>query len=170
MPKQMATLDRVVLAVLLASVGVLTTAFGFQYLGGLRPCPLCIAQRWPYAAAIVLSGFALSVVRHDRRAAALLLGACGILFLAGAGIALHHAGVEQHWWQGSAECTAPAGGGALTLQQMTARLLATPVVRCDEIPWSFLGLSMAAWNVPVSSALALLSLGAARFLGPWRTK
>ena len=154
-------LDRVALAILIASLGILGSAFAFQYLGGLQPCPLCIAQRWPYAATLGLSAFAVAVARDDRRAARLLIGAAGLVFAIGAGIAIHHVGVEQHWWTGSAECTAPAGGANLSVAEMTARLFATPVVRCDEIPWSFLGLSMAAWNALVSSGLAASSLLAA---------
>lgn len=161
-------LARLALLILIASIAILGAAFGFQYVGGLQPCQLCIYQRWPYAATVALSAFALAVADHDRRATALLLGACGIAFLVGAGIALHHAGVEQHWWQGSAECTAPSLGSGLSLEQMTVRLLATPVVRCDEIPWSFLGLSMAAWNGLLSFGLGVLSFGAAWRFGPWR--
>jgi len=162
------TLPRIALLILVGSIAILGTAFGFQYLGGLQPCPLCITQRWPYAATIGLSAFALAVVDHDRRASALLIGACGIAFLVGGAVALNHVGVEQKWWTGSAECTAPPLGASLTLEQMTARLLATPLVRCDEIPWSFLGLSMAAWNGLLSLGLGVLALGAAWHFGPWR--
>jgi len=158
-------LDRVALAILFASLGILGAAFAFQYLGGLQPCPLCIAQRWPYAATIGLSAFAAAVAKDDRRAARLLLACAGTAFAIGAAIAVHHAGVEQGWWTGSAECTAPAGGANLSVAEMTARLLATPVVRCDEIPWSFLGLSMAAWNALMSAGLAAVS-----FLVAWKAK
>ena len=42
-------------------------------------------------------------------------------------------------------------------------LLATPVIRCDEIAWSFAGLSMAGWNMLASmgiTALAVITLTA----------
>jgi disulfide bond formation protein DsbB len=39
--------------------------------------------------------------------------------------------------------------------------IAAPV-RCDEVPWSLMGISMAGWNVIVSLALALIWVKAAR--------
>ena len=37
-----------------------------------------------------------------------------------------------------------------------ARLQAAPVVRCDEVTWRFLGLSMAAWNALCSAGLTVI--------------
>jgi disulfide bond formation protein DsbB len=36
------------------------------------------------------------------------------------------------------------------------------VARCDQVAWSLFGISMAGYNVLISSALALFSLWAAR--------
>jgi disulfide bond formation protein DsbB len=39
----------------------------------------------------------------------------------------------------------------------------TPVIRCDEASWRFLGLSFAGWNAMVSAGLALVAaFGATR--------
>jgi disulfide bond formation protein DsbB len=40
--------------------------------------------------------------------------------------------------------------------------MAAPVVRCDEVAWTFAGLSMAEWNAALSFALAALWIAAAR--------
>ena len=145
--------------VLAASAGVLGTAFLFQFVGGLQPCVLCIYQRWPYVAAIVLATGALLFAGDRGRP--WLLGTAGAVFLVGAGIAFFHVGVEQHWWQGTASC----GGGpsADTVEALKARLLAAPVVRCDEVAWSLFGISMAGYNVLLSLALSAFSL-----FGAWR--
>jgi disulfide bond formation protein DsbB len=81
--------------------------------------------------------------------------------LATAGIGAFHAGVEQGWWQGPTSCS---GGdiGAMSADELLDSIMAAPLVRCDEIAWSFLGLSMAAWNAAISLGLALLWLAAAR--------
>ena len=42
------------------------------------------------------------------------------------------------------------------------QILAAPVVRCDEVAWSFAGLSMAGWNALLSAGLAVVWLAAAR--------
>jgi len=139
--------------VILASAAVLASALAFQYIGELRPCVLCIYQRYPYVAAIALGVAALAL--RGRRPRAVPLALTTLVFLVGAGIAAFHVGVEQHWWQGTTACGGTIGGDG-SLADLKARLLAAPVVRCDEVPWSFLGVSMAGYNV-------LLSLGLAAF-------
>ena len=136
------------LAAGVASLLLLAAALGFQYGGGLAPCPLCIWQRWPHAAAAVLG--ILILVGPPRPLAA--LGALAMLI--GAGIGLYHVGIEQSWWQGPASCVAPDIAD-IPPDELLDRILAAPVVRCDEIAWSFLGLSMAAWNALASFVLAI---------------
>lgn len=143
--------------VLLASVAVLGTALASQFLGRLRPCDLCIYQRWPYVATIVLGAAALFLPAISVRRA--LLALCGAAFLVGAGIAAYHVAVEQHWVQGPATCT--GGGPALTIEDLRRQLMATPIVRCDEIAWSWLGISMAGYNFIASVLLAGFALVAA---------
>jgi len=77
----------------------------------------------------------------------------GLIVLFGAGVAFYHTGVEQHWWLGPTTCTSQGVQG-LTAQQLMDQILNAPLVRCDEIPWSLFGLSMAAWNGVVSLGLA----------------
>ena len=92
------------LAILIASAGALGSAFTAQYLFGLEPCVLCIYQRWPFAIAIAIAAGALLLVRSGR-SPRWLLALAGLVFIANSAIAFYHVGVEQHWWQGTAECT-----------------------------------------------------------------
>lgn len=139
--------------VAITSTMMLGGAFLFQYAGGLQPCVLCIYQRYPYGVAIVLSLTALALAnRKDGMwLSQMFVYACGILFLAGMAVAAFHVGVEQHWWQGTAECSATRAPE--TLEELRAMLEAQPVVRCDEVPWSLFGISMAGYNVIVSALL-----------------
>lgn len=136
------------------SAALLLGAFGFQYLGGMAPCKLCLWQRWPHAAAIVIG--ALALIRPGR--ALPRLGAMAAL--ATAAIGVYHTGVERRWWEGPDTCTSGPVGG-LTPQQLMDQILAAPLVRCDEVPWEMLGLSMASWNAVASAGLALVWLIAA---------
>jgi len=149
----MTALQRAALGAAAGSAALLLAAFAFQHLGGLAPCPLCIWQRWPHALAL---GLGIALLAAPVRGLA-LLGA--LAMLAGAGIALYHAGIEQGWWTGPATCVAPDVQG-LTPEELLERILEAPIVRCDEIAWRFLGLSMAAWNGLASLALAGLWLRA----------
>lgn len=154
------TTPRIAFALLLAAaVAILAAAFAFQHLGGLAPCVLCIWQRYPYAIVIGLSGagFGLSAVPGmPPRLLAALMGAIAVALAAGAAIAAFHVGVEQHWWQGTSGCVGPTGT-ARTAEELARQLKATPVVRCDDVPWSLAGVSMAGYNFLAATALALIA-------------
>lgn len=148
--------NTLVLAAAGGSAALLLGALAFQYLGGLYPCPLCLWQRWPHLAAVLIGLAALALPGR----ALPVLGA--LAALATAGIGGFHSGVEIGWWQGLDSC-AGAGIGGLSgaaLLDPTANI--PPPVRCDAVAWSFLGLSMAAWNMILSLGLAALWLAAAR--------
>lgn len=151
---------RPALLLILASLGALGTALASQYWGGLAPCELCLWQRWAYAAAIgaLLPGLFVTG-RPGAQAAILAMG--GVAFLAGAGIAMFHVGVEQKWWTGLTGCTNPASG-ATSVEDLLRQLEAAPIARCDEIAWSLFGISMAGFNVLASLALAAFAVHAAR--------
>ena len=140
----------------LASAALLTAAFGFEYLGGLAPCKLCLWQRWPHAGVIV---FCLMGTTGALRSgpAFLMIALCAAVT---AIIASYHVGVEQQLWQGPTSCS--GAQNAMSASDLLDSLLATPVVRCDEIAWSFANISMAGWNMLFSSGLACFALLAYR--------
>jgi disulfide bond formation protein DsbB len=160
---------RTLFAVLLAAaVAILGTALASQYLGGLAPCELCLWQRYPYAIVIGLAGigFGLAGVHGMPRGA--LAGVAALIALAlaaDAAIAVFHVGVEQHWWQGAAGCTGETGG-ARTAADLARQLKVTPVVRCDEVAWSLLGVSMAGYNALAAAALAAYAAAGAWAIRP----
>lgn len=145
---------------LLGSGGLLLGALGFQYLGGLEPCPMCHYQRWPHIAVVALALIGLIALR-DRRAALALFPIAAALAVT-AGIGVYHAGVEYAWWAGPGACS---GGGAFDPTKVTAGGLKdmigqAPPARCDAVPWSLAGISMAGWNALISTALAAYALTA----------
>src|ERR1700761_557341 len=131
------------LATLLVSIAIIGFVLFAQYVQHYAPCELCLRERLPWYALIGLS--LIGLVFPSRW----LLVLIGVLLLIGAGLGLHHAGVEQHWWPGPAECTS-GSSGAKTIEELKAMLMKERVVQCDEIAWKFLGLSMAAYNGLVS--------------------
>lgn len=138
------------------SFALLAGAFAFQYIGGLPPCKMCLWQRWPHAAAIAIGPAALL-------AGGVLLPLAGALAaLTTAGIGGFHAGVEQGWWEGPTTCTSTNDIGGLSTDDLLAQITAAPLVRCDEIAWQMMGLSMAGWNMVISLGLAALWIMAAR--------
>lgn len=140
------------LAFAILSAATLGMAFLAQYGFGLAPCELCLWQRWPYAAAILL-GIAAWKIAAMRP---LFLGLLALAFATDSAIAVFHVGVEQKWWQGLSGCT--AGPTATSLEALRAQVLSAPVVRCDEAAFTFLGLSMAGWNALWAALLAIGAL------------
>jgi len=134
-----------------ASLAALCAAWLSQYGFGLAPCHLCLLQRDAYWAAIALSFVAIFLGRRSpwRR---WVIGLIGIAFLTGAGIALHHVGVEQGWWEGAASCVGGISG--LSGADLEAAIMNAPVTRCDEVAFELFGISMAGYNGMLSLALA----------------
>jgi disulfide bond formation protein DsbB len=138
------------------SAAALGMAFISQYAYGLHPCILCIYQRVPYALIILFGVLGLAFSRSSPRAVHLFTGLTALTFLANAIIAFYHTGVERKWWTSFLEgCSVPSLEGNIT--DVLAQIAATPVVRCDEIPWTdpVIGLSMANYNVLFCLVLAL---------------
>lgn len=136
---------------------LLAGAFAFQHIGGLAPCAMCLWQRWPHAAAVLIGLLALVLPG----AALPLLGALAAAVTSGLGI--YHTGVERDWWEGPASCTSSGPGlGGLSGSDLLSVDAAPALVLCDEVAWQMLGLSMAGWNALWSALLVVAWLMAAR--------
>ena len=73
-----------------------------------------------------------------------------------AGLSVYHAGVEWKWWPGPIDCSGPINKFG-TASDIFKQLDNISLVRCDEVAWRFLGLSLAGWNVLVSLGLAAVA-------------
>jgi disulfide bond formation protein DsbB len=141
--------------VAVAGSATIIGAWIFQYLG-YRPCPLCLEQRYPYYFAIPLAVFVIlgETVGSRRRVLLAALAVIAGLMLWNAGLAGYHAGVEWKWWPGPNTC---GGAADLGTGDLLKSLQSITVVRCDEAAWTFLGLSLAGYNVLISLALAVVA-------------
>ena len=139
---------------LLLPLALLGGALGSQYLGGLHPCEMCYWQRYPHAAAIVLAALAFAAPPTAPASRTLTLLAALAIAISGC-IGVYHAGVEAKIFEGVTTCTALPKG--LSTAEMLKQITQAPLVRCDEVQFRFLGISMAGWN-------AILSLGGAALI------
>ena len=134
------------------STVLLLGAFAFQYLGGLPPCEMCIWQRWPHGAAILLGvgGGALAAAGAlpAKTVRSLAWLAVIALIVTGA-IGVFHAGVEWKLWPGPSYCT---GVGYVPGQDDFN------IVRCDEAMWRLLGVSLAGYNAILSLSVAWIAM------------
>ena len=122
------------------------------------PCPLCLEQRYAYYLAIPL-GLLVALAAASGAPRGVLLAGLALLALAAlgnAGLGAYHAGVEWGFWQGPTDCTGPCvdlGSAGSLLEQLDT----VKVVRCDEVQWRFLGLSLAGYNVLISLSMAAIA-------------
>jgi disulfide bond formation protein DsbB len=150
----MTSLSLARLIALLLPLGLLGGALGSQYLGGLHPCEMCYWQRWPHAAAILIAALAFTAPAESARSRTLILLAAAGIAVSGA-IGVYHAGVEAKVFEGFTTCTSMASGA--TTSELLKQITHAPLVRCDQVQFRFLGISMAGWN-------AILSLGGAALI------
>lgn len=160
--KPLSLLDPAMAGLVLAggSILLISAAYLFQYVGEMRPCELCLWQRPPHFAVAVIGLFAAwaaSTRRFTPNVTRGTLALAGLVLAIGAGIAIYHAGVEWKFWAGLPSCTA----GDPNVLSSSEDLFSARPVRCDEAPWSLLGLSMAGWNALISLALAGYAFAAA---------
>ena len=97
------------LAIMLIAAATLAGAWFFELVLDIRPCPLCLEQRYAYYLAVPLAAFtAFAAARHAPRQ--LLMAAFAILLvatLANAWLGGYHAGVEWKFWPGPTDCSGP---------------------------------------------------------------
>ena len=148
---------------LILPIALLGGAIGSQYLGGLIPCEMCIWQRWPHAAAIGVAALAFTAPADSGRSRTLTLLAALAIAASGA-IGVYHAGVEARVFEGFTTCTSNASGA--TTAELLKQITHAPLIRCDQVQFRFLGISMAGWNAVLSlggaALIAVLSLKSSR--------
>jgi disulfide bond formation protein DsbB len=149
------SLDKARALALLVPAALLAGAYGSQIWGGLFPCHMCWWQRYAHFTALAFAVLAFALVKlPDRGRSFVWLAALAIL--ASGLIGFYHAGVEMKVFPGFASCTSTIR--ATSADDLMRQIMAAPLVPCDVVQWSFLGISMAGWNFIVSTASALAIL------------
>lgn len=143
------------------SAAALAGAYFFQYVVGLQPCMLCLYQRAPHALEILMGLGAFMLARKGRtKQAAFIILLCSVLYFAEATIAFYHAGVEQHWWVSFLEaCSNPMMSN--NPAELLSMIEKAESIRCDAVPWSLLGISMAGYNALLSLCMFAYAMLAA---------
>jgi disulfide bond formation protein DsbB len=146
------------LAITALAAATLAGAWYFQLVLDIRPCPLCLEQRYAYYLAIPLGALVALAAARDAPRGVLVAGLVllAALALGNAVLGTYHAGVEWGFWQGPTDCTGPVGNLG-SAGDLLARLDTEKVIRCDEVQWRFLGLSLAGYNVLISLLMAAIA-------------
>lgn len=146
------------LLVTLIAAATIAGAWFFQLVLEILPCPLCLEQRYAYYLAIPLGALTALAAKNGAPRPPLLaaLAILALATLANAGLGAYHSGVEWGFWKGPTDCSGPVVnlGNA---GDLFSRLDTVKVVRCDEVQWRFLGLSLAGYNVLISLLMSAIA-------------
>ena len=135
--------------ILAFSILSLSTAYFIQYVLGHKPCNLCIIERIPYIAAIILISLIFILNKYQRIISSLIL----IFFIFGAVVSFYHFGIEQGFFSESLICDL-SNSQPLNKEDLLNQLKKTEIVSCKDVTFRFLGLSLATINTVISLILS----------------
>ena len=134
--------------ILAFSILSLSTAYFIQYVLGHKPCNLCIIERIPYIAAIILISLIFILNRYQKIISSLIL----MFFIFGAVVSFYHFGIEQGFFSESLVCDL-GNSQPLNKEDLLNQLKKTEIVSCKDVTFRFLGLSLATINTVISLIL-----------------
>ena len=135
--------------ILAFSILTLSIAYFIQYVLGHKPCNLCIIERIPYIAAIILISLIFILNRYQKIISSLIL----IFFIFGAVVSFYHFGIEQGFFSESLVCDL-GNSRPLNKEELLNQLKKTEIVSCKDVTFRFLGLSLATINTVISLILS----------------
>ena len=135
--------------ILAFSILSLSIAYFIQYVLGHKPCNLCIIERVPYIAAIILISLVFILNKYQKIISSLIL----IFFIFGAVVSFYHFGIEQGFFSESLVCDL-GNSQPLNKEDLLNQLKKTEIVSCKDVTFRFLGLSLATINTVISLILS----------------
>ena len=122
-----------------------------EYVFGFAPCSLCLTQRYPHILVAVTSVWLIIFRTHN----VFLYPVNTLVMALSIILESYHVGVEQSIFQGPQSCSSSNLSlvSKKSAEALLKEILNTSVIRCNEVTWSFMGLSMPTWNLLLSIAL-----------------
>ena len=155
---KIATIRSTNIALAFAALFALAFALTLQYAFGVAPCTMCMWERWPYVAVILLVAMTL-LTGHERLTLAIVV----LLMLGNAVLSAYHVGVEEGIFALPDTCNSDIK--ATTIEELRAQL-ATVRPTCDQAALRLFGISLAGWNGLYAAALAVF--GSYSLILAWR--
>ena len=145
--------NRLILNSILAfSILSLTIAYFIQYILGHKPCNLCLIERIPYIASIILISLIFIINKFEKLISLILL----LFFTFGSIISFYHVGIEQGFFSESLLCNIGIGNENLTGEDLLKQLQNSSAISCKNVTFRFVGLSLATINTVISVLLSVI--------------
>ena len=124
------------------SLSAILFALYYEYFENYEPCTFCIYQRIPYFLIIFFSLVYLILKKNLNFFQFLIL----LFFLSSLVVSTTHVGIEQGYWSVNTSCTSKINDFE-DIEQLRSSLMSATITKCDEIIWSYKGISMAGYNM-----------------------
>ena len=135
--------------ILVFSILSLSIAYFIQYALGHKPCNLCIIERIPYIASIILISLIFIISKFEKIISSIIL----VFFIFGAVVSFYHFGIEQSFFSESLICEL-SNNNPLNKEDLLNQLKKAEIVSCKDVTFRFLGLSLATINTIISIILS----------------
>ena len=139
--------------ILAFSILSLSIAYFIQYVLGHKPCNLCIIERIPYIAAIILISLIFILNKYQIIISSLIL----IFFILGILVSFYHFGIEQGFFNESFVCNL-GNSQPLNKEELLNQLKKAKIVSCKDVTFRFFGLSLATINTVISLILSVIMI------------
>ena len=139
--------------ILIFSVFTLISAYFIQYILGHEPCNLCLLERLPYLAAIILISLIFILNKYEK----LIILTVSLFFIFGTIVSFYHFGIEQGFFSESLVCNLSNNNTSLSAQDLLKQL-EKQTVSCKDVTFKVLGLSLATFNTIISLTISVILL------------
>jgi|TARA_B100001093_G_C26688947_1_gene953930 disulfide bond formation protein DsbB len=131
----------------------ISSALTAEYFFNLQPCELCLKQRHPYYLILVCLVF-IFIIKNLNKVVFYLLIQLGAVY--GLFYSIWHVGVENKILKGPSGCSVMLKNSE-SASDLKAQILSKQVISCDEVIWSFFGISAASINTLVLLVIFILN-------------
>ena len=139
--------------ILIFSLFALITAYFIQYFLGHQPCNLCLIERIPYLASIILISLIFILNKYERIISLIV----SLFFIFGTIVSFYHFGIEQGFFSESFVCNLGSNNEASSTQDLLKQLKKT-TVSCKDVTFKILGISLATFNTIISIIISAIML------------
>mgnify|MGYP006152288763 FL=1 len=128
-------------------------AYFVEYVLKHKPCDLCLIERIPYVASIILALIVLIFNKYEK----IILIIVGLFFIFGTFISFYHFGIEQGFFNESLVCDLREMNKTISAKDLLKELN-TKSISCKEVTFRVFGFSLATFNTVISFVISAIVL------------
>ena len=135
------------------SMSALISAYFIQYILGHEPCNLCLIERVPYFAAVILITLIFIFNKYEKFFSLIV----GLFFIFGSIVSFYHFGIEQGFFSESLVCDLDNNDTTISKQDLLKQL-EKKTVSCKDVTFNIFGFSLATFNTILSFVLSVIMI------------